>query len=179
MIDTKNSLLKAFIENAEATSARTHITPRNSAVIAEKILELTSNSEKLLMAKPLSLDPSLFKDLFESSKIISDPSENSFVQGVVGLTDAFAGVASTGSVCVTLTDKTVNLISMLASKHIVVLDSNHIFALPRDILSDKSLSKDHLTSSFSFITGPSATADMGPLVRGVHGPGELDIIIVE
>ena len=30
-----------------------------------------------------------------------------------------------------------------------------------------------------FITGPSATADMGPLVRGVHGPHRLHILLLE
>ena len=29
-----------------------------------------------------------------------------------------------------------------------------------------------------FVTGPSATADMGPLVRGVHGPHKLHIIVL-
>jgi len=29
-----------------------------------------------------------------------------------------------------------------------------------------------------FVTGPSATADMGPLVRGVHGPHQLHVIVL-
>jgi len=29
-----------------------------------------------------------------------------------------------------------------------------------------------------FVTGPSATADMGPLVRGVHGPHKLHILVL-
>ena len=47
------------------------------------------------------------------------------------------------------------------------------------VLAEEYLDGKGLTRSFSFITGSSATADMGPLVRGVHGPGQLHIIILE
>ena len=44
--------------------------------------------------------------------------------------------------------------------------------------SEAYLEGKGLKRSFTFITGPSATADMGPLVRGVHGPGKLHIIVL-
>jgi L-lactate dehydrogenase complex protein LldG len=40
------------------------------------------------------------------------------------------------------------------------------------------LNGEGLTRDFVFITGPSATADMGPLVRGVHGPHRQHVIVV-
>jgi L-lactate dehydrogenase complex protein LldG len=67
---------------------------------------------------------------------------------------------------------------MLTRKHIVVVDADTIVSRPSEVFSESCLDGKGLSRSFSFITGPSATADMGPLVRGVHGPGKLHIIIV-
>ncbi len=69
--------------------------------------------------------------------------------------------------------------SALTQIHIVVLDSKTIIPRPHDIFSDDYLNGKGLNRSFSIITGPSATADMGPLVRGVHGPGQLHIIVID
>jgi L-lactate dehydrogenase complex protein LldG len=48
----------------------------------------------------------------------------------------------------------------------------------RDLFRRDVLNGEGLTRDFVFITGPSATADMGPLVRGVHGPHRLHVIVV-
>ena len=48
----------------------------------------------------------------------------------------------------------------------------------RDLFREDVLDGKGLSRSFVFITGPSATADMGPLVRGVHGPHRLHIIVL-
>ena len=66
----------------------------------------------------------------------------------------------------------------LAPLHIAVLDSRSIVARPSDLLSADRLGGIGLRRSFVFVTGPSATADMGPLVRGVHGPHRLHILLV-
>jgi L-lactate dehydrogenase complex protein LldG len=38
---------------------------------------------------------------------------------------------------------------------------------------------ESLKRNLVFITGPSATADMGPLVVGVHGPHRVLILLLE
>jgi len=49
---------------------------------------------------------------------------------------------------------------------------------PRDLFESNCLGGEGLRRNLVFITGPSATADMGPLVRGVHGPHRLQILLM-
>ena len=95
-----------------------------------------------------------------------------------GVTEAFAGVARTGSVCVDVNYQRTGVVSLLAPLHIAVVAAENIVPRPRDMFRPDVLGGEGLTRDFVFITGPSATADMGPLVRGVHGPHRLHIIVV-
>ena len=100
------------------------------------------------------------------------------VHSAVGVTEAFAGVARTGSVCVDVNYQRTGTVSLLTPLHIVVLAAENIVPQPRDMFRRDILNGAGLTRDFVFITGPSATADMGPLVRGVHGPHRLHVIVV-
>jgi len=63
--------------------------------------------------------------------------------------------------------------------HIVLLMADRIVPRPRDLFDPACLDGEGLRRNLVFITGPSATADMGPLVRGVHGPHRLQILLLE
>jgi L-lactate dehydrogenase complex protein LldG len=71
------------------------------------------------------------------------------------------------------------LTSLLMPLHIVLLPATRIVARPRDLFDPAVLNGEGLRRNLVFITGPSATADMGPLVRGVHGPHRLQILLLE
>ena len=71
------------------------------------------------------------------------------------------------------------VISLLSRTHIAVLSAETIVERPADLFDPNCLGGKGLQRNFVFVTGPSATADMGPLVRGVHGPHHLHIIILE
>jgi len=63
--------------------------------------------------------------------------------------------------------------------HIAVMSAEKITERPGDLFNPNFLDGKGLQRNFVFVTGPSATADTGPLVRGVHGPHRLHIIILE
>jgi L-lactate dehydrogenase complex protein LldG len=63
--------------------------------------------------------------------------------------------------------------------HIVLLYADRIVERPRDLFNPTCLDGEGLRRNLVLITGPSATADMGPLVRGVHGPHRLQIFLLE
>ena len=139
----------------------------------------TSGAESILLAEPDDLAVELFEPFKLSEGVISLPSDSDMATAEYGISDAFAAVAETGSVCVSLSSGLGGSVSLFARKHIAVVDVNTIVARPRDLLEHEGLRYKTLQRNFVLISGPSATADMGPLVRGVHGPGKLHVIILK
>ena len=71
------------------------------------------------------------------------------------------------------------LISLLPPLHIAVIPSSAIITGLDELFTILPTPAEQ-TSSMVMITGPSRTADIEQiLVRGVHGPGEIRVIIVE
>lgn len=177
-IEVKSNIVEQFISSAKNTTA-TIETINADAELLNNSLIAASENESVLFAEPDYVNPELFS-LFKTNKnVITNPVKNQISQTKIGITDAFCAIASTGSVCVSTTSSLSSIISMLVKKHIVVIDSKTIVPRPRDLFSNKYIDSEKLNHNFSIITGPSATADMGPLVRGVHGPGKLHIIVLE
>ena len=70
------------------------------------------------------------------------------------------------------------MISLLPPAHIAVLPRDRILT-GLDELFSRLPDPSELTSSMVLITGPSRTADIEQiLVRGVHGPGEITVVVV-
>jgi len=137
------------------------------------------SSGRIAIADTLDLPQELFSDLQELPGIVTGRSKLDLAACDVGVTEAFAGVARTGSVCVAVDHDYSGVISLLARMHVAVLSADKITERPGDLFSPHFLNGKALQRNFVFVTGPSATADMGPLVRGVHGPHQLHIIILE
>ncbi len=134
---------------------------------------------RVAIAETLDLPSDLFADLRKLPAIVTDRSKEALAACDVGITEAFAGVARTGSVCVAVAHDYSGAISLLARMHIAVMSAEKITERPGDLFNPNFLDGKGLQRNFVFVTGPSATADMGPLVRGVHGPHRLHIIILE
>ena len=178
-VDNISQIIKDFIKAAELAVATVEVISADAKSLNIALTNATSEFEQVLLTEPEDLDFELFNDFKSNSKVVTKPTIEEIKNINCGVTDAFGGVTSTGSVCVSVSRNLSSPASMLTKKHIVVIDAKTIVPRPRDILSDKYLGGKGFTRSFSFITGSSATADMGPLVRGVHGPGILHIIILE
>jgi L-lactate dehydrogenase complex protein LldG len=172
-------IIDVFIKAAKVATATVEVISKDASALNSALIKATENEKLVLFAEPNSLDENLFSLFKENPKVVTEPTTEQLKTIRCGVTDAFGAVKSTGSVCVEVSKGLTSPASMLTRKHIVVVDVNTIVPRPRDILSEEFLDGKGLSKSFSFITGSSATADMGPLVRGVHGPGKLHIIILE
>ena len=120
----------------------------------------------------------LFEECRRAANVVTARSRIELSSLDAGITEAFAGIARTGSVCVSVDHGEAGTISLLARMHIAVLASETIIERPADLFRPDCLGAKGLHRNFVFITGPSATADMGPLVRGVHGPHRLHLIVL-
>jgi L-lactate dehydrogenase complex protein LldG len=176
--NVEQDIIEQFIISAselKTTAERIHA---NAQSLNDSLISAIEN-ERALLAEPDDIDPELLSIFKTNKNVITNPEKTLLPEIKIGITDAFCAIASTGSVCVSITNSLTSFISMLVFKHIVIVDSKKIVPRPRDVFSNDYLNGKGLNSSFSIITGPSATADMGPLVRGVHGPANLHIIILE
>jgi len=111
--------------------------------------------------------------------VIAKPTDDQFAAADAGVTEAFAGVARTGTICIAMNGGMRAASSLLMPLHIALLPAERIVFRPRELFAPEGIGSAALKRNLAFVTGPSATADMGPLVRGVHGPHRLHILVVE
>jgi L-lactate dehydrogenase complex protein LldG len=95
-----------------------------------------------------------------------------------GITGAAYGIAETGSLALTFDVRNPRLVSHAPFCHIALL-------MARDILPDTETLFARLAerkispSAMALVTGPSMTADIAlTVVRGIHGPGKLNIFVI-
>lgn len=180
MIEKINEALVArFVESAKSTGAVVETVEKSSEALDVSLMRAIAGDKPVLFAQPDYLNPELFELFLRNEKVITKPSKEQFAYTSTGVTDAFCAIASTGSICVSISKNLSSPISFLTRKHIAVVDALTIVPRPRDVFSEIIFPEKKPNKSFTFITGPSATADMGPLVIGVHGPGQLHIIVLE
>ena len=176
--ETTGILLEQFVTEARNAAATAEVVDRTSQALSAAILAKAGSAQRILFA-PLQVMPAeLFSPFAADPRVITEPDSEQVVNSAVGVTEAFAGVARTGSILIDVNYRLNNVVSLLAPLHIAVLAAENIVPRLRDVFRPDVMGGEGLTRDFVFITGPSATADMGPLVRGVHGPHRLHVIVV-
>lgn len=109
----------------------------------------------------------------------ADGHRNACAELAVGITSAAYALADTGSLVMLANSEEARLTSLLPPVHIAVIERRQILTGLDELLTLVPLPAD-VTSSMVLITGTSRTADIEQiLVRGVHGPGEVHVVIVE
>jgi len=96
----------------------------------------------------------------------------------VGITSADYALADTGTLVLFSSPEESRLISLLPPVHLALVPRERILTSLDELLALVPLPAER-SSSMVLITGPSRTADIEQfLVRGVHGPGEIHVILV-
>lgn len=96
----------------------------------------------------------------------------------VGITAADYALADTGTLVMLSSPREARLISLLPPAHVAVVPRERILS-GLDELFSLVPNPAEISSSMVLITGPSRTADIEQiLVRGVHGPGQIAVVIV-
>ena len=93
----------------------------------------------------------------------------------VGVSRAVFGLADTGSVVLAAGPEEPRARSLLPPVHVTILEAERILPGLADLFREVGA---ELPSALAIVTGPSRTADIEQkLVIGVHGPGEVHIVI--
>ena len=113
------------------------------------------------------------------SSVTTNPTPTELNAAVTGVTSASLAVAEYGSLLLRADAAGSEPISLFVDRHVAVLQAD-------DIVPDMPAAFEWLGSelrdtrdSVIVATGPSATADMGALVQGAHGPKTVEVVIVE
>lgn len=116
---------------------------------------------------------------YAGTSVESSPTGAAVAAAETGVTAARLGIADYGSVLLAETGAGEELLSLYPSVHVVVLaESDVVGEMPDAIASVERGVADGETSAI-VATGPSATADMGAVVTGVHGPRDVHVLLLE
>ncbi|MFN3325956.1 MAG: lactate utilization protein C [Bryobacteraceae bacterium] len=96
----------------------------------------------------------------------------------IGITSADFALADTGTLVMLSSPREARLISLLPPVHLAIVPRDRILTGLDELFSILPQPAEQ-TSSMVLITGPSRTADIEQiLVRGVHGPGEIQVAVL-
>ncbi|MFB6207690.1 MAG: LUD domain-containing protein [Haloglomus sp.] len=168
MSDPETDLYDQFAASAREYGVElTRVAPSD---VTETVADLV---EPPAVGAPLPWD-----DVVLPEAVPTDPTPADLDAAVTGVTGAAFAVADYGSVVLEATPEGSEPVSLFADRHVVVLRE-------QDIVADMGATFDRLAdrigetrSSAILATGPSATADMGELVQGAHGPEEVHGVVV-
>ncbi|WP_049890511.1 LUD domain-containing protein [Natrinema versiforme] len=120
-----------------------------------------------------------YEDVSLPKAVTTEPTTAELEAARTGVTPVGFAIAEYGSVAVESTADGAEPIAVYPDRHVAVVAES-------DVVPNLSAGFDRLADGFEagrdsvvFATGRSATADMGDLVHGVHGPGEVHVIVLE
>ena len=172
-------LIEAFEANARGAAATVDRIGSSPSRVRAAVSGALKDSPAIVLGPGEFLSPEVMEALRDLPGLVHEPSDEALSTADAGLSSAFAGIVSSGSVCIAMGPPLAAAASLLMPLHVVLLSADRIVERPRDLFSPICFGGEGLRRNLVLITGPSATADMGPLVRGVHGPHRLQIFVLE
>ncbi len=188
---SRPELIEQFKRELEALSGYVHL-PADRPAAFQTVLDLirSHHAQRILAWDEASLGlPGLTASLTEAGITIEDsyvPATGETrrarldrLDGVlVGLTGADGGLADTGAIALSSGPGRGRLASLLPPVHLALLPATKLYPSLPAFLAANPTATD-AGSNLIFITGPSRTGDIEmTLSMGVHGPGEVHVIII-
>jgi len=115
----------------------------------------------------------------EGAGVTVDPTPAELDAAHTGVTAAHVGIASYGSIVIQGGPDATEAASLFPEHHVAVLRATDIVPDISAALQELGPALRETATTAILATGPSATADMGALVQGAHGPESVHVIIVE
>jgi L-lactate dehydrogenase complex protein LldG len=174
---------------AEATAYVTQLAREYEATLVvrweDALLELLEVDAAL---QAQGVDVSMASPPLEDAAALANQRQNLrelLARADIGLSGADYAIAETGTLALSALPGQMRGVSLLPPVHVAVVRPSQIVASMADclaMLQDEGREdlQERLTSCVSFITGPSRTGDIElSLTVGVHGPGELHLVILD
>ena len=169
------TLLDNFCASAEMLDIHIEIAAdeREAAVLIESVIDRTGAKEIAVSNSPLVAE---VIETIESVEFTREASIEFLFGSDLGITSAQWAIAETGTLVLEAESEDHRLISLLPPVHLCLLEASKIRQTLGEILA---LTQRNLGHTMTFVTGASRTSDIElTLAIGVHGPGELHIIVL-
>lgn len=118
-------------------------------------------------------------DVAQPPSVETNPTLDDLEAAHTGITPVAFAIANYGSVVIRSTPAGEEPISLYVDHHVAVLPASDIEPDMGAAVARIGRSVRAGDGDLVIATGPSATADMGALVNGAHGPRQVDVVIVE
>ena len=170
--------IRTFLERVEALAGRT-AGVQEPAAARDYVSDLTGGRAAIASNAPFLRECGITElPGVRSGVTAREPLRNLCATADFGITSADYALADTGTLVMLSSREKARMISLLPPVHIAVVPYSRILTGLDElftVLPDPSAQ----SSSMVLITGPSRTADIEQiLVRGVHGPGEIHVVVV-
>lgn len=113
------------------------------------------------------------------SDVATDPTPAQVDAARTGVTAARMGIATYGSIVIQSGADATEAASLFPERHVAVLRAADIVPGMKAAFEQLGEMLREAPTTAILATGPSATADMGALVRGAHGPAFVHVMIVD
>ena len=175
-------LVRRLVEECEAVSTVVHLVHdlAHAARVLEELLNSRNISRLAVSQDPLARE--LSSRVLGNHEVIDSHADLAEIERTdMGLTGARMAIAEHGTFVLVPDDDHCRLVSLLPPQHVIALPLNRLLGTLAEALEQLSEGGPmEIPSNVTFVSGPSRTADIEQtLVTGIHGPAQLDILLVE
>ncbi len=173
---TPQEYYERFVQEATKLHCIIYETQGDSDAL-EVVLDIIGDDKQALMWDSAHIPIAGLQDAFNQQGIKSAALNDGSVR--VGLTGVDAALAGTGSIVVVSGDGKSRQASLLPLVHVAVIKHDQILADLETFYksTNRATFRDH--SNIAVISGPSKSADIAmELIHGMHGPGEVHLVLV-
>lgn len=172
-------VLSRFVHEAELLSSKVY-QPADMEEAVETLLQIIGNDKQVLAWDEAELPlPGLAEALAQAQVAIAAHNDASVR---VGITGADAALAGTGTLVYVSGNGRYRATSLLPPVHVALITRRQIVPNLESWVEaqyNRSLADFAQASNIVLISGPSRTADIAlELILGMHGPGEMHILIL-
>ena len=177
-VEPDAELVLLFVDRAEAAGAAVRRVGADK--LAEAVAEILAGcaAELILCHREVVNTWPALAEFFARAGRPPELADRAIFEAEAGVTLAEWGIAETGSIVCTSGAGRSRQASLVPPLHLALLDARRIVPDLLDFFA--AAAAEPLPANVNLITGPSKTADIeGILVTGMHGPGRLQVVVVE
>jgi L-lactate dehydrogenase complex protein LldG len=182
LVSPTADIKRVFIERAEA--AKLLVEPCSLTELPTRLVThlRRTNSDSVVVTRCSEFEQVGLSSVLDAAGIRSrywdDITLDASYDVAAGVTDVWMAIAETGSLVVRASTSHGRAVSLVPPLHVAMVRTSQIVPDLMDAMS--RIDRDSTGSGVVIITGPSKTADIEMnLVVGVHGPGEVVVLLID